>query len=304
MNLNLLDKLASINVQPTDKLSKEDKAFLNKLKTNYANVVDQLAAAREVVNIQITANHAEDYYEWDVQDESVNKIGDSEKTWGWDNMFSFKYNLKHIIRLFFSVKIDALNEIIDYFNTTYSLRLSHSDYRDLPSFETELLKIDDVVDWVLTQIGGLSLNEMSVKLLKDDFTKVVNNRGTSWRNRSHSLVTILSNNSLTFPQFISYYQSDRLHWSDSDNRNYNKLLLALLYFEDGSTQLDYDKISTTIPYSHTGYRFTFTEAYLTKLSKVESLRFYGNGKIIVKFKTATLASEFAAFYSMELASKA
>jgi len=181
MTLNLLDKLDSINVQATDKISTEDKKFISDLKKNYGVVIDQLSRVRaSLQELKTTNRTAENLWESSGYGSiSVkNRWDKDEKFWGARYMFTFKYSLKYIKQLFSGAKHNAIGDIISYFNQAYILKLDSRHYTEtIPEKDEEnLLDIDHVVDWVLTQTGGLTLQEMGVKILKEDFTGECNGR--------------------------------------------------------------------------------------------------------------------------------
>ncbi len=304
---SLLDKLNKVDIKPVDKISQEDKAFLLKLNENYTVVVNQLIGIRTLLKEQekLNSNFEKHYQVSEYDSISVKDSSDDDgkgKIWGARCMYTFKYPLKHVQGLIQQAKHKVITDVVDYFNESYTLILDNRKYYDTikKKEEKEIADLDHVVDWVLTQTGGLTLKEMGIKLLKDNFQSEVNGRVNTYRNTDDSCK--LNGITLTFPNFMWYYQGNRLSYSHSDNRRYNSLIAAMIHFDNGSTETRYDMVSCNIPNNNgRGDYFDFTTPYETILDKVASMKFFKNGKVEVKFKTPDLAREFVEYYSIQLA---
>lgn len=302
--MELLKKLDSLNIQATDKISKEDLKFIDSLKKNYELLTSQLLSFKKLFTEQEKLNSEfEKLWESEEDRDYVHLSHGADKdTWGARYFFTFKYPLKHIKSLLSSAYYKAQSEMINHFNDIYSLRLDATDYQEICKNEQEIFDFEHCLDWIISQTGGLSLADSGIKLLKEDFASEVNRGINTYRNIDYS--PKLNKNTITFPDYVYYKDGDSLDWGD--NRKYNRLLKAILHFENFEPAIsmpeEVNRISCHLPNTyHDRKRFNFTSAYETILTKVVSIRFYKNNKVDVKFASPELAMEFANYFSIVLA---
>lgn len=301
--VNLLDKIDSIEVKAEDRISQEDRIFVQNTQALYLKALSQLEEwdklFKEKAKNQVEVEEGFETTEYG----SVYSKGANEKDFTSRYQFTTQYPIMHIKKLKDCLNYSATREVITHFAGVYTIKLSIDDYEKVKSKkgkeDFKQVDFENIVDWILHQTGGISLKDKGVQELKDKFTSEVN-----W-SRDSAPRTKISKNMVSLTDY-QWYETDwngrkRLRY---DDRKYNCLLLALSHFEDGSTKhRNFSSELSAVGRGHDRY-FDFETTYMADNSdKLISLKYYKNGKVDIKFKTNDLAQEFVNYYSLQTEKK-
>lgn len=291
--MGLLDKFASIQADPKERLSNEDMAYCDRL-TKEANEV--LASLKE---------------QWDITSEKfknenlgyeINSFRYISKPTGmWDDgfkryRFSHSFDTLHIQNLVTGLVHVYKTRIIDYFANKYNLTLDAggkmSSWRDGFRDEAQFQELDyaEIMEYITKCTGGLNFREVGEQKFIEDFSR------NFWTWRTETVKHTIKGATMKIDSFYTIHQ----HWNSGyrykNDATYLQIERALNFFETldlGNTSGD-RTLSGLID-----ERCDFTEIYFSDLTKTSSIRFFKNGRVDIKFASATYANEFSNLYKLD-----
>lgn len=286
--MSLLDKFAAVEINTDSRISPEDVEFCRNIKAMYDNATafykEQIALYNKYKDVEYeTKGDAKDYKYIDFI--SAN-FSDFEAT-----------------RLLISNQETFIETIVRHFRSKYDVSLSDSlaksrllpkkpDYYERgeeifaaysKSMCSLVLTYEQVVDEIISQLGGLSFAERAIMELKRKcYTAAHNYKGEA--------NYTIKNNTMTFSN-LCYYNSWRSYpdWSISDGDK--NILWGLVHFETGQHNSNPWQMRDLF-----GYRIKEALHELDGFEKVLSVKLFKNGRCDIKFATPALAQQFAEEY--------
>lgn len=280
--MSFLDKFEAVKVTSINKISEGD--------LNYCmdQELDAKAAIKQVEQWQqrfVEASEVDDnkyFYFTGVNTIYVGKgsVEDCENSYS-NQMFSPLFDILHTKRLIKNIKNTFISRIERYFNSNYGLKINLPiDY-----FEEKEISYNELVDLVIEEAGGLTLTELGVEIMKNEFNKTI-----YWKERY-----TVKGKTLSLNDYVRYDSWDGSKINYTEREKQAKLRKALTFFEigeakDGLPQINFNDKRNEI--------IDFSKEYHLSLNKIESVRFYKNGKLTIKFKSAELAEQFERMFNL------
>ena len=289
--MSLLDKFAAVQIDTDSRISPEDVAFCRNVKAMYDN-------AAAFYKEQITLYDKYKTVEYDIK-------GDTEE-YKYLGFISTNFADFEATKQLVSNQKTFIETIVRHFRSKYDVTLSDSLAKDrlLPKkpdyYERDeetllaynksmcdlVLTYEQVVDEVISQLGGLSFAERAVKELKRKcYTAAHNYKGEA--------NYIIKNNTMTFSSLCCYNSwYSYPDWSISDGDK--NILWGIVRFETGQ--------HNSCPWQMKilfGYRINEALYELDGFEKVLSIKLFKNGRVDIKFATPALAQQFAEEYLTE-----
>lgn len=174
-----------------------------------------------------------------------------------------------------------VSAIISHFNETYNVGLS---IREMDEPE-QVSRYEEVVDWIFVHIDGGSLMEHGIRNLVSNFRNVVcgyGNKTTQTKNRIEF--------SRACGMFGGYTETVFNIWE----KNYRHFMHGLGYFESG--RLEYMPASTIVDNQKVIYNHNYA---FTQSEKLDAVKFYKNGKLILTFRSESEALAFYGSFELE-----
>lgn len=303
--MDLLDKLNKIEVKASDTISQEDREFVTKLETDYLDTVKQLKNSIEILQSLVETNNKEVEDLYTIEEKNYKeRFQLTKKSYHFDHEtilkaygFSFKSSILQCYNSLESAKNVFIRNVISYFNKTYSLKIDADVYSDRCKLNNwnkrEVVFLEEVVEYVNSQLNGLNLKQAGIDLLIENFTSTVTYRA-GWATKNK-----VSKNTISFPDFMYYGESyvsvdvKRLRYDDT---RYWALLRAIVYFESGLTKEYCFNSKLAGFYNNMDFVFEPIEVYG---EKIESVRFFKNGKVELKFTSQTHLQEFIKIFKIQ-----
>lgn len=277
--LSLFD---NIEVSTEQTISEDDKAYCEKLQTYLDDTLKQLTVwYRYLLEASVLELEENDYYSRNEKGEvrkkayyNENDIDAFKSCW-----FTPLYDLRHIEELRLKALRIFEQKIINYFNSTYCLRMDRPDVFQDTEF-TYQPKYTEVVDCVIRYLDGETFKQKADNYIISDFRNCV--RSPELKGPTLVLQSMV---------WTSWYSS----YLDTDTeKKLEKLCKALGYFEDGSPH--YDMKSVVIDLDTNNPRFN--EYYDLRTTKAISMKFYQNRRLDIKFSDKQTALDFFNFYNL------
>lgn len=262
--MSLLEKFDSVNITPVSFISEYDKSVCEQLQQKRDDYI----------------KFAQDYIEF-VTLYGVEHDGAEYRYMKPENMIKeMQEQIEKVSRRF-------IGDLSWHFQKTYNVTL---DTEDLEHKYDHNTSYQQLVDDIVQQLDGMNFTEKALQEIKD---KLYHRTKAYWDNDRK--ITI-KNNKISLTNFL-YWESS---WSGNgkyrlrSGEEAKNLYAAITHFERGTTKVLngfnglYDKWSDRDTWFNT-YEFEW-------LNKLQSIRYYKNGKVDIKFASSELAAEFAREY--------
>lgn len=290
--MGLADKFEKVNIKSTDLISAEDKRFCDKWLEKSNEVLDQLKTCWDI-NKPLFDNEGLGH-----KIDGVNKDYVTTKTWDYDspeglNRFKYSYaestleiqqEVRGLVRTLYK-------KLITYFEKKYNLELDR--YGSLFDSELREVKGEDlfkkityerVIDYLREKTGGADLTELGISNFKNDFRSNFQKRGVKDFELKGQRITVNSYTSLGYK--IKY-----------NDWRFKALAEALNFFDSGN--IDARRTHDTVMFDMMDTDADpYAEIKLENLAKVESVKFYKNQRLDIKFSDAQTCREFYLFYKL------
>lgn len=282
--MSLVDKFSGFEVKNDERISAEDKAYLEKLQEIYDGTLTFYS------RVEALYNEESEKYTKDVR----------EILGTYSAVFSNDMDVRKRVC---GLQLGFINQIYAYFRDKYKLIIndnrekeerkydSYKFYKDVPkeviSELYERRSYKPIVDDILSQLGGMTFDELSVLQIKDRMKKASFYYDKWWIE--------LKNNTI---KCDSVYVSKA--WYDEKytiSRNEFMAVLpdALGLFIEGRSESPYlsfmRKYSIELTEEEMKNGITFPDGL-----KLKSIKFYKKGRMDLKFEKAEYAREFAREY--------
>lgn len=277
----------------------------SKVKIDHSKTLLQGEDAEAIDNIEANFAAAFSFHENHIEFYNINMEFS-------DNPFlSMNEEVEAIQKEVAKLTISRVEKIVNHFSSKYKIALDEKEIKEkvLPENDwhtreaekekgipalTRIQKFKFPVSKILEQIqnklGGLTLDEMSEKEIKQNFWKEfakAYHRGYGADRKLDPSVT-LTKNRLEFERGPYWEVNYSGEYSFYHNSNVDKLALALSFFESGSKEI-LSGLDWMRPWNKVPGMFTEIELPLTK---TKSIRFYKNRKMVIKFQDNETSEEF------------
>jgi hypothetical protein len=281
--MSILDKILNVKASNLSRLSEADTAHLEKLHRDFLAVCADHDIWEMVIRSKIEERFA-GHYEWKStrwNNAFLSPVIDIE---GMDNTFAGKFfqPTDAYTELMGERKelLDCYRDaIVEYFVDTYELELrGYAQDEALANAFSKARHYEPVIDWIFAKIPTGSLSEYAQFAILETF-------------RSHVLDTTitLEKNRLTFNKFKPFGYST----ANSNKRTSDAFFKAIGLFDTGTLTPMYG----TLPLDSYPEHY---EPYQMNGSKLQSIRFFKNGKGTMYFADGAAANEFVSFFSVKL----
>lgn len=293
----LLAKFDNVVIEYTPRIAQADLAFCERMQREYENCVNKLGNWTEgLSNLKNELGNPEFIYvdtygrtnekrvseNWQTKKECIDKNPFSIFE------FSADYGLVQIEKFISLAEERLIDEVTDYFNKEYNLKISigKNFFRNEDGSYRKKVSYKEVVNYILDECGGIDIADIGVENLKADFRNKI-----YWRNYIK-----VAPQKLTIEGFVwydkGYNGTYRLDYRFMEEKG--KILKQALSFFETEELID---ICTLPIYDR---EVDFSTAYeFPNFSKVESLKFFKNGKIELKFYDKGVAQEFYDFFEFD-----
>lgn len=284
-NMNLLDKFDSVEIENTLNIPQNDIDFCVLIDNQYKDCITKLNQWKVAISGLMENMEAPDFIKYDIRYEHRGKeVFKTTSQWNDKSENSFNYlqfsplySIAYIDTMIQKAKLKYIQKLKQYFGSTYNITLDFLDKTSL----VEDPDYNSIVKNILDEIGTTDLTSIGIENFKEDFR-----RKFSWRNEIK-----ITPFKLQIPSFM-YLRSK---WSGGHEFSYDgnqtKLGSAFAFF-------DKEDLKASFVNNFNG-DVDFSEPYpIIGNSKVESIKFYKNGKVDIKFYHKDGPQEFYDFYQL------
>ncbi|GAA4880364.1 hypothetical protein GCM10023310_70710 [Paenibacillus vulneris] len=268
---DILSKFDNVEVTLEKKIPSEDLEFCKTEQKLYNVAIGVFIDIANEINIVSGLNVLTG--EWH-KDKSSNTYLDS-------------YRLREIKVIAMSIKECFIDKIVCYFTEKYNVTIKKE--RLLKNYDYDIT-YTNIIDDIMLQLEGFSFAEKAVKELLDK------TKNTYYYNEYKKQSNMdIKNNKIVIDG--SYVYKDTI-WNQYRLRgDFNEIFTALYLFDNGSIPRE----ETELHSRYCGYQNERNDRNYEKyqpvsLSKVESIKFYKNGKLEIEFKSNQMATKFAYEY--------
>lgn len=261
--MNILQRLDSIKIDNTSRISLEDEQFCSNEEKSYQVAWKALDQAYKSVNKLLLVESIKDKY--------IRRYG---------VVIEIEKAQKDCNESF-------IRAITRYFSTKYNIEFDLSSIEKNYSFE-QLMTFDKVLNHLFEQLGGFTFSEMANEQIKNKINEAVYKYE-------------VKKNTLHLPSFV-YFESDwvgGLNISYNSRGKLTKLFNALALFEnDKPEKLNiFDEIENELERgSRVFYIFDKYSMDDELFNKIKSFKAFKNGKVSIEFHSIEFANEFANTY--------
>lgn len=162
-----------------------------------------------------------------------------------------------------------------------------------PRYAGEEIRLEDVLDRIQVAMGGFDFSAKRIQEIKEEFRETIGRRNTPISQKS---------NTLSIELWGSFYEQDYFGRDNYRMRyNYHPYANALangirLFGGDDSKSGWVDMFP-----DDRGKDITFSPVEIRGVKGVQSVKFFKNGRIDIKFDDAKVATRFAHFYGLTIA---
>jgi hypothetical protein len=281
--MSILDKILNVKASNLNRLSAEDITRLEKLHTDFLAVAADHDIWEMIIRSKLEERFA-GHYTWGSRRWNTEHLSPQIDVEGMDNAFAGK----------FFMPTDAFNElmgerkelvdcyrdaVVEHFTDTYELELrGYAQDEALNELIQKHRHYEPIVDWIFSKLPTGSLAEYAQFTILETF-------------RSNLLDTTitLEKNRLNFAKFKPFGYGTAY----SNKKTSDAFFKAIGLFDTGSLTPMYG----TLPLESYPEHY---EPYQMNGSKLQSIRFYKNGKGTMYFVDGAAANEFISFFSVKI----
>lgn len=280
--MSFLDKFKAVEVTAINKITESDKKFCENEEKQAKEALKQVKEWHDFF-VKKSEEDSNEYFF--ITGTNYNYVGGSgiekfENKYS-DKMFTPLYDILHTRKLIEKIKSTFISRIERYFNSTYNLKLDIS----VSFFESKDISYMELVSSIVELLDGLSLTDTGIQLMKDEFM------GTIYCKERYTL----KGRTLSLNDYVRYESWNGVKISYTEREKQAKLRKAFIFFEKGELQ---DGLSVIDFSRRDNEGIDFTKEYFLGFSKIESVRFYKNGKMTIKFFTSELAEQFEKMFNL------
>jgi hypothetical protein len=180
-----------------------------------------------------------------------------------------------------------INNIVDYFKTTYKVTLTSKPIQDKYSID---INYNTIVSEVIEQLGGYNFKDKAEKEIKDEFKHTIKYEKVEIKNKKISI------DSFFYAESWDYGRGKQYKVSYNSDDKFHKLFKALSHFLFGTNphfNNYFDNIYDIITRKENDDVFKIHDI-TNKIT--QTLKLYKNGKIDLEFSTSEYARKFAKEY--------
>lgn len=283
--MNLLDKFDSVEIKNTLNIPQKDIDFCVLIDQQYKSCVEKLSQWKTAISGLMENMEAPEFIKYAVQYEhggkevfktSNHRNSDNENSFNY-LQFSPLYSIAYIDTMVQKAKLNYIQKLKQYFGSTYNITLDFLD-------KTSIIEDPDynsIVKTILDEIGTTDLTSIGIENFKAAF-----------RNKIYSQENILIKPFKI--QIVDFLYLENYSWSTPKFRYDGKqtdLGSAFAFF-------DKEDLKASFVNNFNG-DVDFSEPYpVIGNSKVESVKFYKNRKVDIKFYHKDGPQEFYDFYEL------
>jgi hypothetical protein len=278
---SLLQKFTKVVIKASTLLPSEDKVNLDAIHDQYEEALEQLDEWRLFFELQderypmpgfkVTKSSYSGTFDVTSPRANKDKPFDHHK-------FYVGYPLVQVIKKMDDCRDQYIRCVYDYFSTKYSLDIKNNSVTLLKKAKLTYM---DIVDDIRTQFGGLNFNAIAKEQVTNRLREKIGIRSRAK----------LANKSLEMDSF--------LHTSGKFSYHCEKLKAiedAVMFFERGHAvprAMFNDEV-------HYNQYVDYTSDYsFINCDQLEGIRFFKNGKVILKFKSAQIAKSFYEYFDLD-----
>lgn len=264
---SILDKFNDINIENDTRITEVDRKHCENQELMYKEAVHAMQQTLELFKGLFEKN----------------KSNNSDTEYRSGYIFKFE-DINHIEDRIEKIKSCFISNIICYFEKAYNVTLKDPELKK--KYDTSVT-YNDIVDEVFEQLGGFNFEEKAINELITKCNDTI---------YSGDKITI-KKNKLSIQDFVwwdSYsWVGHRIGYSE---KKVNPLFAGLSHFETGSTEtLAYYK-SIHKELSEGEKTYDIFSKYELGYNKIQSIKFFKNGKIEIEFQSMQQAQQFKNIY--------
>lgn len=282
IDMDLEGLFDNIEIENNNRLSKEDQEKMNQ----FDEILKELQKNGQKY---IDFYRENKLYNYDSRSEN-NKEEVKILIWSFEENFVQKVLFKEIENL--------INNVIYYFKEKYNVKLEYKEHSKDYSLDSRItkaeenfkyfmnIKIDDIVNDIFEEMGGMSFNDKSLDESKSAILGAC-------RGYNRTLTDVKGVN-VNITDFL-YYDAWGKDWGEYRNTSQEKIihLFKLISYENtGELINNYEYITTPL----NNYNNKFIGEYEINDSILKSFKTFKNGKIQLKFNSGSQALSFAKKY--------
>jgi hypothetical protein len=255
----LLNKFANVTIKNENRISELDQKYCEKQEKTYREALHVMEKTLESFKL------------------IYNNYSDADKN-NYSTYIDKFDDIRHLEDRIEKIKGGFISRIIYHFEKTYNVTLKDPE---LKKKYDVTVTYQDIVNEVFEQLGGFNFNEKAVQEIKDKISNEVRNDNIE-----------IKKNKLTIPYFVYVDHFDkkwgRIRMSYSCRDKVGRLFKALTHFEIGETETVwyYQNIQQSLNEDNPFIK------YELGYEKVQSIKFFQNGKVEITFQNMQQAEEF------------
>jgi hypothetical protein len=274
----LLDKFNKVTVKASSLLPEEDKKVLDVLHFQYETAMERLEEWRGFFEMELRKCETTSY--------NIKEYGSGElhieKSYKPDNGEPFSlcvfypgYDILAINKLMIKCRQVYLHACYDHFTGKYSVSITQH-IEDLN--KQKKLTYQHVVDDIRVSLGGLNFNAIAKEQIISRFRGNLNKWGKS--------ILTLANKNVQLENYT--------HYGSGAEKQLQPLQDIIMLFETGEPrEARLFNMQEFTAYFEDSRTYKTDEDYVFEfMQNVAGIRFYKNGKVIIKFNSPALAKSF------------
>jgi len=278
-----LEKIMTITIQPESKLTKEDRAFVDKVYNEQDIIIDKMSKFHPTIN-QLRNG-----------DPDIDQLADD-----------FQNSVKNIIE---NAKTNCIHSVFKYFETKYNISLKKINpitmnkatgelwIPDLADYPQDLVDIrlkskKDILNLIFDELGGLSFNEVLEQ-------NIINSCRKLFKNSSDYEFKIDRKSLKLIPYFIRHikcgFRDDMWRLHSSWIKETESFFTALTHLECGMNKV-HDKLWLYTTDKINLDNDTLFKTQTFDFERIKALRFFKNGWLQIWFDSNATAERFKSVY--------
>ncbi|MNX51463.1 hypothetical protein D3C86_821230 [compost metagenome] len=270
MNTNTYDfedifsKFENIDITAEQQTSTEDVTFCKEQEELYKHLVK----AHESLIPQLQEVHA-----------LVAKLGH------YSTAYTYSLKPSDIEQTIAKMKDKFISSVCHYFMNKYNVTI---DYERIQKKYDQEVTHEDIISEITEQLGGYNFHEKAEQEIKQKLSE-----SFAWKKAETKGKKIALNGFLYIDTSWKKWGDEKIHYNSNDKLN--RLLIALLHFDNGSLTLSeqLETLYRQLTSSKNEQVFTVHEL---NFNKVQSIKIFKNGKVEIEFSSSQQADLFRKVY--------